>query len=74
MEIALDLANHGAKTSIIVRSPVHFLSRWMVYLAVVLSSYLSLSKVDSLTVLLSKLVYGDLTKYGIGRPKRVLSL
>lgn len=69
MEIALDLANHGAKTSIIVRSPVHFLSRWMVYLAVVLSSYLSLSKVDSLTVLLSKLVYGDLTKYGIGRPK-----
>ncbi|KAM5563910.1 putative indole-3-pyruvate monooxygenase YUCCA10 [Rosa sericea] len=69
MEIALDLANHGAKTSIIVRSPVHFLSRRMVYLALVLLRYLSLSKVDSLMVLLSKLVYGDLTKYGIARPK-----
>ncbi|KAK9945488.1 hypothetical protein M0R45_011002 [Rubus argutus] len=69
MEIALDLANHDAKTSIIVRSPVHFLSRRMVYLALVLLRYLSLSKVDSLMVLLSKLVYGDLAKYGIGRPK-----
>ncbi|XP_062024433.1 probable indole-3-pyruvate monooxygenase YUCCA10 [Rosa rugosa] len=69
LEIALDLANHGAKTSIIVRSPIHFLSRRMMYWAVVLVRYLSLSKVESLMVLLSKLVYGDMTKYGIARPK-----
>ncbi|KAH0978510.1 hypothetical protein GBA52_028229 [Prunus armeniaca] len=68
MEIALDLANHGAKTSIIVRSPVHVLSRGMVYLGPVLLKYISLNMVDSLTVLLSKLVFGDLTKYGIERP------
>ncbi|KAL0389582.1 UNVERIFIED_CONTAM: putative indole-3-pyruvate monooxygenase YUCCA10 [Sesamum calycinum] len=29
MEIALDLANSGAKTSIVVRSPIHILSRGM---------------------------------------------
>ncbi|PQP97155.1 putative indole-3-pyruvate monooxygenase YUCCA10 [Prunus yedoensis var. nudiflora] len=68
MEIALDLANHGAKASIIVRSPIHVLSRWMVYLGPVLFKYFSLNMVDSLVVLLSKLVYGDLTKYGIERP------
>lgn len=48
---------------------VHFLSKRMVYLALVLLRYLSLSKVDALMVLLSKLVYGDLAKYGIARPK-----
>ncbi|PRQ24374.1 putative indole-3-pyruvate monooxygenase [Rosa chinensis] len=41
----------------------------MMYWAVVLVRYLSLSKVESLMVLLSKLVYGDMTKYGIARPK-----
>ncbi|KAL5561568.1 hypothetical protein UlMin_031315 [Ulmus minor] len=69
MEIVLDLANYGAKTSIIVRSPVHFLSRRMVNLALILLKHLPLSLVDSLLIVLSKLVYGDLTKYGIKRPK-----
>ncbi|KAH7517136.1 hypothetical protein FEM48_Zijuj09G0030300 [Ziziphus jujuba var. spinosa] len=68
MEIALDLANHGAKTSIIVRSPVHFLSRRMVYLGLILLKHLPCNIVDSLMVMLSKLVYGDLAKYGIKRP------
>ncbi|KAD4584501.1 hypothetical protein E3N88_22102 [Mikania micrantha] len=40
MEIALDLANHGAKASMVAR------------------------------MLLSKVMYGDLTKYGIQRPKQ----
>ncbi|XVF21884.1 hypothetical protein REPUB_Repub12eG0127800 [Reevesia pubescens] len=69
MEIALDLANHGAKTSIVVRSPVHILSKDMVYLGLILLKYIPLNMVDSLMVMLSKLVYGDLTKYGITRPK-----
>ncbi|KAK4558605.1 hypothetical protein RGQ29_008063 [Quercus rubra] len=68
VEIALDLANHGAKTSIIFRSPVHFLSREMVYLGFTMLKYFPFSLVDFLMVMLSKLFYGDLTKYGITRP------
>ncbi|KAM1042156.1 hypothetical protein ACFX2I_031200 [Malus domestica] len=69
MEISLDLANHGAKTSIIVRSPVHFLSRGMLYFFVLLKLFPS-SMVDSLLVLLSKLVFGNLASYGIERPQK----
>ncbi|XVE73245.1 hypothetical protein DITRI_Ditri11bG0101500 [Diplodiscus trichospermus] len=69
MEIALDLANHGAKTSIVVRSPIHILSKDMVYLGLILLKYIPVNMVDSLMVMLSKLVYGDLTKYGITRPR-----
>ncbi|KAK6239305.1 hypothetical protein QUC31_004774 [Theobroma cacao] len=69
MEIALDLANHGAKTSIVARSPVHILSKEMVYLGLILLKYIPHNMVDSLMVMLSKLAYGDLTKYGITRPK-----
>ncbi|KAL5701447.1 indole-3-pyruvate monooxygenase [Ranunculus cassubicifolius] len=69
MEVALDLANFGAKTSIVVRSPVHILNRAMVYMGLKLSKHLPLYVVDWLLVLLSKLVYGDITKFGIGRPK-----
>ncbi|KAJ4717155.1 Flavin-containing monooxygenase [Melia azedarach] len=69
MEIALDLANHGANTSIVVRSPLHVLTKEMVYLALVLLKYMAVGIVDLLMVMLSKLVYGDLSKYGIMRPK-----
>ncbi|KAK3193972.1 hypothetical protein Dsin_025282 [Dipteronia sinensis] len=68
MEIALDLANNGAKTSIVIRSPVHVLSREIVYIGLVMMKYFPAGMVDSLMVMLSKLVYGDLTKYGIVRP------
>ncbi|KAK7836767.1 putative indole-3-pyruvate monooxygenase yucca10 [Quercus suber] len=64
MEIALDLANHGVKTSIII----HILSREMMDFARILVKYLKPSLLESLVVMLSKLVYGDLTKYGIRRP------
>uniref|UniRef100_A0A5B7B4D4 Flavin-containing monooxygenase n=1 Tax=Davidia involucrata TaxID=16924 RepID=A0A5B7B4D4_DAVIN len=69
MEIALDLSNHGANTSIAVRSPLHILSREMVYLGLVLLKYIPCHMVDSLLVMLSKLRYGDLSKYGIERPQ-----
>ncbi|KAE8009606.1 hypothetical protein FH972_006034 [Carpinus fangiana] len=68
MEIALDLVNHGANTYIIVRSPVHFLSREMIYMALVLLKRFEVGTVDSLMVMMSKVVYGDLSKYGIRRP------
>ncbi|KAK6141332.1 hypothetical protein DH2020_024930 [Rehmannia glutinosa] len=69
MEIALDLASCGAKTSIVVRSPIHILSRGMAYAGLVLVKYLPLKWVDSMLTIMSKVVFGDLTKYGIQRPK-----
>ncbi|KAF8394502.1 hypothetical protein HHK36_020712 [Tetracentron sinense] len=69
MEIALDLSNFGAKTSIVVRGPLHMLSREMVYMGLVLLKYLPYYMVDSLLIMLSKLVYGDMAKYGIPRPQ-----
>ncbi|KAK2418666.1 indole-3-pyruvate monooxygenase [Trifolium repens] len=68
MEIALDLINNGAKTSIVVRSPVHFLSRGILNLGLFLMKYLSMEMVDSVMVMLSKMVYGDVTNYGVNRP------
>ncbi|MED6158904.1 hypothetical protein PIB30_037365 [Stylosanthes scabra] len=69
MEIALDLVNHGAITSIVVRSSVHIVSRGMANLGLFLLKYMGLNTVDTLLVILSKLVYGDMSKFGIGRPK-----
>lgn len=69
MEIALDLSDHGAKTSIVVRSPLHIMSKVIAHIELVLLPYLPLHIVDSIGVLLSKLYFGDLMKYGIQRPK-----
>ncbi|KAF3436383.1 hypothetical protein FNV43_RR23475 [Rhamnella rubrinervis] len=68
MEIALDLSDHGATTSIIVRSPVHVLSRRMVSMGLRLLKHLPLNMVDSMMAMLGKLFYRDLTKFGINRP------
>lgn len=48
---------------------VHILNREMVYMGLVMLKYLPYGVVDSIMVLLSKLVYGDMSKYGINRPK-----
>ncbi|OIT37379.1 PREDICTED: probable indole-3-pyruvate monooxygenase YUCCA10 [Nicotiana attenuata] len=72
MEIALDLANHGAKTSIIVRSPIHLISREMAYLGLVMLLKYSVpyKVVDLIMVILSKVKYGEISKYyGVKRPK-----
>ncbi|KAL8149013.1 putative indole-3-pyruvate monooxygenase YUCCA10 [Apium graveolens] len=69
MEIALDLANHGAKVSVVVRRPVHVLSRGMVHWGLSLLKYFPYYIVDFLMVLFSKIKYGDLSKYGIHRPQ-----
>ncbi|XP_062082809.1 probable indole-3-pyruvate monooxygenase YUCCA10 [Humulus lupulus] len=68
MEIALDLSNHGAITSLIVRSPVNFFSKEILNFGLFLAKYLPFKVVEYLVVMLSKLVYGDLSKYGIERP------
>nr|GMD23610.1 probable indole-3-pyruvate monooxygenase YUCCA10 [Ipomoea batatas] len=72
MEIALDLSNYGAKTSIVVRSPFHIITREMGYLAltIMMKYHMPYWIVDSVLLLLSKLVYGDTAKYyGVKRPK-----
>ncbi|KAI7756667.1 hypothetical protein M8C21_009649 [Ambrosia artemisiifolia] len=69
MEIALDLSNYGAHTSIVVRSPVHIVSRWSFNLGLMLQKIIPVHFVDSFLVLVSKVTYGDLTKYGIQRPQ-----
>ncbi|RZC44220.1 hypothetical protein C5167_037171 [Papaver somniferum] len=68
MEIAYDLSNYGASTSIVVRSRFHVLTKEMVYLGMVLLKYLPVRCVDPLINTLSYLSYGDLSKYGIHRP------
>ncbi|KAJ3671619.1 hypothetical protein LUZ60_007698 [Juncus effusus] len=70
MEIAYDLANHGANTSIVIRSPLHVMTKEMIYLGMVLVKYLPPKLVDNLLVILANLKYGDLSKYGITRPEK----
>ncbi|XP_043720033.1 probable indole-3-pyruvate monooxygenase YUCCA10 [Telopea speciosissima] len=69
MEIAYDLSNFGAKTSIIIRNPLHVITRWMMYVELELFKYLPYDLVDGLVLLLSKLWYGDMSKNGIKRPE-----
>ncbi|KAI3678992.1 hypothetical protein L6452_38297 [Arctium lappa] len=69
MEIAVDLCDHGADTSIVVRSSTHIISRWSANLGLMSLAFMPLHLVDSFLVLVSKMTYGDLTKYGIQRPK-----
>lgn len=48
---------------------LHILSREMVFLGLTLLKYIPPNMVDSLMVILSKLVYGDTSKYGLTRPE-----
>ncbi|EEF33386.1 monooxygenase, putative [Ricinus communis] len=70
MEISFDLSNYGARTAIVVRSSLHVVTREMVYLGMLLLIHLSLPirLVDVLITLLSKIMYGNLSKYGLYRP------
>lgn len=41
----------------------------MMPIALILIKYLNMSRFDFITTLMSKIIYGDLSKYGIQRPK-----
>ncbi|KAJ8443904.1 hypothetical protein Cgig2_032728 [Carnegiea gigantea] len=69
MEISYDLSNHEVNTFIVIRSPLHVVTRDMVWVGMHLLKYLSVSAVDFLIKLASYIKYGDLSKYGIHRPK-----
>ncbi|XP_074579555.1 putative indole-3-pyruvate monooxygenase YUCCA10 [Curcuma longa] len=70
MEIAYDLCDHGAKTSIVIHSPIHVFTKELIYLGMVMLKYLPVVVVDALVLLIANLKYGDLTKLGIVRPSR----
>ncbi|ONK57667.1 uncharacterized protein A4U43_C09F2840 [Asparagus officinalis] len=69
MEIAYDLTNFGAKTSISIRSPFHVMTKGFIRLGMTLVQYLPLKLVDKILIALNCIYYGNLSRYGILRPE-----
>ncbi|XP_054807989.1 probable indole-3-pyruvate monooxygenase YUCCA3 [Prosopis cineraria] len=74
MEVSLDLCNHHASPSMVVRSSVHVLPREVFgkstfELAVALMKKLPLCMVDKILLILARVILGDLEKYGLKRPE-----
>ncbi|KAK7282339.1 hypothetical protein RIF29_11023 [Crotalaria pallida] len=70
MEIAYDLDNWGASTSILIRSPVHVLTKELVHQGMRMLKDFPVHTVDDIVTHLASLEYGDLSKYGIYVPKK----
>ncbi|KAI3678755.1 hypothetical protein L6452_38058 [Arctium lappa] len=73
MEVSLDLSNHNAKPSMVVRSAVHVLPREIFGkstfdLAIMLMKWLPLWLVDKLLLILAFFILGNTQNYGIKRP------
>ncbi|CAL0310412.1 unnamed protein product [Lupinus luteus] len=75
MEISLDLCNHHASPSMVVRSSVHVLPREIFglstfELAFFMLKWLPLWLVDKLLLILTWFILGNIEKYGIKRPPK----
>ncbi|KAK9076005.1 hypothetical protein SSX86_004335 [Deinandra increscens subsp. villosa] len=73
MEVSLDLSNHNAKPSMVVRSSVHVLPREIMGkstfdLAMMLMKWIPLWLVDKLLLILTWFILGNTQNYGIKRP------
>ncbi|KAE8673850.1 putative indole-3-pyruvate monooxygenase YUCCA7 [Hibiscus syriacus] len=73
MEVSLDLCNHNANPSMVVRSSVHVLPREVFgkstfELAVSMMKWLPLRLVDMIMLILARLILGNTEKYGLKRP------
>ncbi|KZV21514.1 hypothetical protein F511_08279 [Dorcoceras hygrometricum] len=73
MEISLDLCDHDAKPSMVVRSSVHILPREMFgkstfELAMVMLRWLPLWFVDKILLVLAWMILGNIEKLGLKRP------
>ncbi|KAF8392091.1 hypothetical protein HHK36_022433 [Tetracentron sinense] len=73
MEVSLDLCNHNALPSMVVRSTVHVLPREILQkstfeLAVLMMKWLPLWMVDKLMLVMARLVLGNIENYGLKRP------
>ncbi|KAF3496229.1 hypothetical protein DY000_02058238 [Brassica cretica] len=74
MEVSLDLYNHGANPSMVVRSSVHVLPREILgkstfELGVTMMKWMPVWLVDKTLLFLARIVLGDTDKYGLKRPK-----
>ncbi|XP_004495036.1 probable indole-3-pyruvate monooxygenase YUCCA5 [Cicer arietinum] len=73
MELSLDLSNHNASPSIVLRSSVHVLPREVFgkstfEMAVMMMKWLPIWVVDKILLMLAWLVFGNIEKYGLKRP------
>jgi cation diffusion facilitator CzcD-associated flavoprotein CzcO len=73
-EIALDLLEHGAESSICIRGPIHFVARDIAgrvpaQIVGIALSHLPTGVADRLAVATSKMIFGDLSEFGIERPQ-----
>ncbi|KAK8579424.1 hypothetical protein V6N13_142636 [Hibiscus sabdariffa] len=73
MEVSLDLCNHNAKPSMVVRSSVHVLPREVFgkstfEFAVSMMKWLPLWLVDKMLLIFAYLILGNTEKYGLKRP------
>nr|GMD60206.1 probable indole-3-pyruvate monooxygenase YUCCA11 [Ipomoea batatas] len=68
MEIACDLSEYHAQTSIVVRGPVHVFSKEIIQLGMNSLKFIPVNIVDKMVVALSMWKYGDLSLYGLQRP------
>ncbi|KAG6409609.1 hypothetical protein SASPL_127649 [Salvia splendens] len=74
MEVCLDLCNHNARPSLVVRDTVHILPREMMGrstfgLSMWLLKWLPMRLVDRFLLVSSWLVLGDTARYGLDRPQ-----
>ncbi|CAN6371885.1 unnamed protein product [Urochloa humidicola] len=69
IEITYDLTTHGADTSIVVRNPVHIMTKGLIRLGMTLVQYVPVTIVDFLIVTIANFTFGDLSRHGIVRPK-----
>ena len=71
-EVALDLAERGAKPTIAVRTPVNVVPRELLRMPTQLTSIrmrqVPLPLADGIGRLVSRLAFGDLARYGLARP------
>ncbi|KAM2335446.1 hypothetical protein ACFXTH_012856 [Malus domestica] len=79
MEVSLDLCNHNASPSMVVRSSVHVLPREIFgkstfELAVLLMKWLPLCLADKVLLMLAWLIFGNLEKYGNSGKTPVLDI
>ncbi|KAL1188792.1 putative indole-3-pyruvate monooxygenase YUCCA3 [Cardamine amara subsp. amara] len=74
MEVSLDLYNHGANPSMVVRSSVHVLPREIFgkstfELGVLMMKYMPVWLADKALLILARMILGNTDKYGLKRPE-----
>ncbi|KAM7493239.1 hypothetical protein LguiB_027848 [Lonicera macranthoides] len=74
MEVVLDLCNHNANASVVIRDSLHILPQQMLGistfgLSMSMLKWFPIHVVDQVLLVVSWLLYGDMSKFGIMRPK-----